>query len=77
MLMLKRPLKASRERQMKFMGSFGRPDNVIRAGVCEMLAIYGTSWLTDEQMGDIVENQVSAARFSQRLNIRNRKLRRA
>ena len=68
-------MKASRERQERFMRSFGNGRDEIAKEAVEMIRQHGPSWLTDEQMDQIVSHTVSSWRFTQRINIRNRKRR--
>jgi hypothetical protein len=62
--------ESTRERKIKFIEDFGR--DALRIAVGEMLAMYGSDWLTDEQVLDIVRDRIADWRGASRRNIRNR-----
>ena len=62
--------ESTRERKIKFIEDFGR--DALRGAVGEMLAMYGSDWLTDEQVLDIVQDRIAGWRRASRQNIRNR-----
>lgn len=62
--------ESTRERKIKFIEDFGRDS--LRVGVTEALAQFGTDWLTDEQITDIVRNKIDDWRYASRRNVRNR-----
>jgi len=62
--------ESTRERKTKFIEDFGR--DALRVAVGEMLAMYGSDWLTDEQVLDIVRDRIADWRSASRRNIRNR-----
>ncbi len=64
-------MKATREKQERFMDSFGRSETVNQVAL--FLRRHGPSWLTDEQMDQVVSNTVSEARFTNRIKRRNRR----
>jgi ppGpp synthetase/RelA/SpoT-type nucleotidyltranferase len=68
-------MKASREKQERWVESFG--NRVAVASVSEKLRRRGLGWLTDEQLSEIVSDIAAEARFTNRLNIRNRNRRSA
>jgi hypothetical protein len=68
-------MKASREKQERWVESFG--NRVAVASVSEKLRRRCLGWLTDEQLSEIVSDIAAEARFTNRLNIRNRNRRSA
>jgi hypothetical protein len=68
-------MKATRERQERFMESFGRAETVNQVAL--LLRRHGPSWLTDEQMDQIVSNAIREFRFVTRIRRRNRRHRSA
>lgn len=72
------PRPATRERQERFAETFDGVQALDwRASVDRFLSREGMSWLTDEQMEEIVSDMVGHARVSQKLRMRNRKILRA
>jgi len=68
-------MKASRNRQERFMRSFRNGRDAIEREAVEMIRKHGAAWLTDDQMDQIVSATVSSWRFTQHINLRNRKRR--
>lgn len=67
-------MKASREKQERFMAGFGDRDWEIRKAVENLLIRKGPAWLTDEQMAEVVSYRLRTYRFSQRLARENRRM---
>jgi hypothetical protein len=62
--------ETSRERRLEFIADFGKRS--METGVSEMLAMYGSDWLTDEQIQDIVRDKIEGWRRASKQRIRNR-----
>lgn len=64
---------AARERQERFIKSYDGVQGLdFDAAIDRILRRRGLSWLTDEQIADVVTEMVDRARLSQRLRVRNR-----
>lgn len=64
---------SSRERQERFIKSFDGVQGLDFDYALErILRRRGLSWLTDEQMVEVVSEMAGRARFSQQMRVRNR-----
>lgn len=59
---------SSRERKLLFLGD----RHALSRAVGEMLATQGADWLTEEQIGDLVRNELVNIRFRRRNDRHNR-----
>lgn len=64
--------KATRERKIQFMRDFS--SSALLEAAVKAFRHHGPDWLTDEQLDEIVSQQVSEWRDTQRMNLRNRQI---